>query len=376
MHDYQCVSVNTADHVLIFYKEFTVWKIWITKVNLFDFNSTWMIQFVLPYNIGYTVNVNVKESFLYLRIMFNGSSTTRLTTSTPHLDVCSFYRNVRDGDVTPQDILVLVGAINALLSVVAVTGNTLILAAIWKNSSLRSPSYILLAGLAATDFATGLITQPLYVAYIFAGNNCTVVTAADVASRYFATVTAETITMMSVERWLHMSRRSLITVRRAYLIYGILLFLPVAYLPLHLWLVSMQSYGDFWKPLLHGVLSVICFSTTSFSYYKVFGIIRNQLRRVQAGQTSQSSPMASIKYKKSVYTILIILLVFLLCYSPHGITIFAHSLWTMSAVTFNVVWHFTATLVLISSSINPLLYYWRIREIRLGVKRLMRGIIC
>ena len=84
-------------------------------MNLFDFNSTWMIQFVLPYNIGYTVNVNVKESFLYLRIMFNGSSTTRLTTSTPHLDVCSFYRNVRDGDVTPQDILVLVGAINALL---------------------------------------------------------------------------------------------------------------------------------------------------------------------------------------------------------------------------------------------------------------------
>ena len=308
--------------------------------------------------------------------MFHGSSTTRLNTSTPHLDVCSFYRNVRDGDVAPQDILVLVGAINALLSVVAVTGNTLILTVIWKNSSLRSPSYILLVGLAATDFATGLITQPLYVAYIFAGHNCTVVAAADVASHYFSIVTAETITMMSVERWLHMSRRSLITVRRAYVIYGILLFLPVAYLPLHLWSLSMQPSGDFWEPLLHGGLSVILFSTTLLSYYKVFGIIRNQLRRVQAGQTSQSSPMATIKYKKSVYTIFFILLVFLLCYLPHGIIIFAHSLWTMSAVTFNVVWHFTATLVLISSSINPLLYYWRIREIRLGVKRLMRGIIC
>lgn len=346
-------------------------------MNWFDFTSTWIIQFVLPYNIGYTVNVNVKESFLYLRIMFNGSSTTRLNTSTPHLDVCSFYRNVRDGDVTPQDILVLVGAINALLSLVAVTGNTLILAAIWKNSSLRSPSYILLAGLAATDFATGLITQPLYVAYIFAGHNCTVVAAADVASRYFATVTAATITMMSVERWLHMSRRLLITVRRAYVIYGILLFFPVAYLLLHLWLISTQPYGDFWEPLLHGGLSVIFFSTTLLSYYKVFGIIRNQLRRVQAGQASQSFPMASIRYKKSVYTIFFILLVFLLCYSPHGITVFAHSLWTMSTVTFNVVWHFTATLVLISSSVNPLLYHWRIREIRLGVKRrLMRGIIC
>lgn len=347
-------------------------------MSLFYFTSTWITKFVLPYNIGCTVNVNVKESFLYLRFMFkiNGSLTTRLNISTPHLDVCGFYRNARDGDVAPQDILVLVGAINALLSVVAVTGNTLILAAIWKSSSLRSPSYILLAGLAATDFATGLITQPLYVAYIFGGHNCTVVAAADVVSRYFATATAETITIMSVERWLHMSRRSLITAKRAYAIYGILLFFPVAYLPLRLWLLSMQSYGDFWEPLLHGVLSVICFSTTSLSYYKVFGIIRHQLRHVQAGQTSQTSPMVSIKYKKSVYTMFFILLVFLLCYSPHGIAIFSHSLWKMSAVTFNVVWHFTATLVLISSSLNPVLYYWRIREIRLGVKRLMKVIIC
>ena len=87
-------------------------------------------------------------------------------------------------------------------------GNALILAAIWKNTSLRTPSYILLAGLAATDFATGLITQPFYAAYIFAGKNCIVSVIADMASRYFATVTAETITVMSIERWLHMSRRS------------------------------------------------------------------------------------------------------------------------------------------------------------------------
>ena len=46
----------------------------------------------------------------------------------------------------------------ALLSPVAVVGNGLVLAAIWRNPSLRTPSYILLAGLAITDFCTGLIT--------------------------------------------------------------------------------------------------------------------------------------------------------------------------------------------------------------------------
>ena len=52
----------------------------------------------------------------------------------------------------------------AFFSPVAVTGNALVCAAIWKNSSLRTPSYILLAGLAFSDFCTGLIVQPCFVA--------------------------------------------------------------------------------------------------------------------------------------------------------------------------------------------------------------------
>ena len=55
-------------------------------------------------------------------------------------------------------------AIVAILSPVAAAGNALVLAAIWRNQSLRTPSYVLLAGLAFTDFCTGLITQPVYVA--------------------------------------------------------------------------------------------------------------------------------------------------------------------------------------------------------------------
>ena len=52
----------------------------------------------------------------------------------------------------------------AILSPVAVVGNALVLAAIWRNPSLRTPSYILLAGLAFTDLSTGLIAQPFYIA--------------------------------------------------------------------------------------------------------------------------------------------------------------------------------------------------------------------
>ena len=50
--------------------------------------------------------------------------------------------------------------VTSLLSPMAVAGNALIMAAIWRNPSLRTPSYVLLAGLAFTDFCTGLLSQP------------------------------------------------------------------------------------------------------------------------------------------------------------------------------------------------------------------------
>ena len=58
--------------------------------------------------------------------------------------------------------------ISSLLAPMIVAANTLILTAIWKNPSLRTPSYVLLAGLAFTDFCTGLLTQPFFALYQWA----------------------------------------------------------------------------------------------------------------------------------------------------------------------------------------------------------------
>ena len=131
----------------------------------------------------------------------------------------------------------------AILSPVAVTGNSLVLTAIWRNSSLRTPSYILLTGLAVTDFCTGLITQPFYVASI---NQLLFLVPSDIdhldmsscptfylairlvndrCGNYFFILTMMTITVISIERWLHMSRRSLVTVGRTCVVVAVLLLL-------------------------------------------------------------------------------------------------------------------------------------------------------
>ena len=62
-----------------------------------------------------------------------------------------------------NEVYLLVVIAIAVLSPVAVVANALVLAAIWRNLSLRTTSYILLAGLAFTDFCTGLISQPFRI---------------------------------------------------------------------------------------------------------------------------------------------------------------------------------------------------------------------
>ena len=60
----------------------------------------------------------------------------------------------------------LISAVNITLSITAFLGNILIVIALKRVSSLRPPSKLLLGCLASTEVCVGLITQPLFVAYI------------------------------------------------------------------------------------------------------------------------------------------------------------------------------------------------------------------
>ena len=59
--------------------------------------------------------------------------------------------------------------VNLPLAFVAVTGNAFVLYGVWKTPSLRSPSNLLLCGLASTDLIVGLIAQPLFITEVLVG---------------------------------------------------------------------------------------------------------------------------------------------------------------------------------------------------------------
>ena len=61
--------------------------------------------------------------------------------------------------------LLFISALNIFLSISAFLGNTLILVALHKETSLYPPSKLLYRNLAMTDPCVGIIVEPLYVAY-------------------------------------------------------------------------------------------------------------------------------------------------------------------------------------------------------------------
>ena len=54
--------------------------------------------------------------------------------------------------------------LNAPLMLLSIIGNALVLVAILRTPSLRSPSVIFLCNLAVSDLLVGLVVQPVYVA--------------------------------------------------------------------------------------------------------------------------------------------------------------------------------------------------------------------
>ena len=268
--------------------------------------------------------------------------------------------------------------VNALLAPLTVAANASILAAIWRYPSLRTPSYVLLAGLAVTHFCTGLLTQPLIVVQNMAEITDNMVTYCiarpvfEFIAMYFSSWTAAVLTLIAVERWLHMNRSSLVKVRRIaalYITIAGLLFIFVA-VRMYILYKNEKTFNTIFP--IYYLSGAVCVVLTAFAYSKVFLIRRHHQNQVQTNQNAFDID----KYKKSMSTILYILAVFVFSYVPFlccALIVHISSEYGSSYGTVMTAIMQVCVVVLYSlSSVNPLLYYWRIKEIRDTVKRIAK----
>ena len=121
-----------------------------------------------------------------------------------------------------RNYMIAICVINVILCFTAVFGNSAVLITIWKTSSLRSASNILLPSLAVSDLTVGLIAQPLFAAYM---GNLRIVNSLlyfSILSCMSCTVSFFTITAIGVDRLIalqfHLRYEAVVTPFRATLV--------------------------------------------------------------------------------------------------------------------------------------------------------------
>ena len=118
--------------------------------------------------------------------------------------------------------------------------------------------------------------------------------------------------------------------------------------------------------------------TTVFSYTKIFFTLRqNQIRALRSDisrwPATQAIPLNVARYKKAVYSALWVQLALVICYLPNNIVV-ALEIQGEIPLAIYLTRQFTFTLVNLNSSLNPLVYCWKITEVRQAVKETLRYI--
>ena len=278
--------------------------------------------------------------------------------------------------------LIFLSALIIFLSVTAFLGNTLILFALHKETSLHPPSKLLYRNLAITDLCVGIITEPLAVTYWTSVVNerwdiCYYAErAGDYSGSILCAVSLLTVTAISVDRLLALllglRYRQVVTFRRTCITvtgFWILSIVGASTLFLNRRITSCYQY----------TVTALCLVTTIFAYAKIFVTLRHNQIHVQnpsaQGQPSQAIPLNIARYRKAVYSALWVQGTLVICYLPYTIAIFLTPQRGMP-LSIYLARKFTGSMVLLNSSLNPLVYCWKIREVRQAVKETLGQLFC
>ena len=192
---------------------------------------------------------------------------------------------------------------------------------------------------------------------------------------FFSNVESILITLLSIERWLHMSRRSLMTPRRRCLAVALLLVVPALFVVSNT--VQYLRFGklDVALAIINVVVILLCYFSTLFAYYKVYRIIRQYQQQVQGNQSSQNFGQPAInlaKYKRSVKSMLYIFALFSVTLTPVvvGTAFLLSRAENLSCLEAFAVFYVSLSICFLSPSLNPAIYLWRMNEVREGVKSL------
>ena len=277
--------------------------------------------------------------------------------------------------------------INMLLPITASLGNFLILIALRKVTSLHPPTKLMFQCLAVSDPGVGLISQPLFC-LIFMKYYFYEKITLDLHVLYIANWTTSIIfcgasiltsTALSVDRllalFLGLRYRRVVTLCRIRAIICLFWFFAVSCV-----VILFCSYHLFLTTITAVIVLSLIISVVSYS--KIFLRLRQHQLSVQGNAPNRQPnggriPLNIALYKKTVVSIALVQVALFVCYVPFIISLITirpsdHD--NSHSTTLIIVREAATTIFYLNSSLNPFLYFWRMKEVRQVVKAIIKRV--
>ena len=120
------------------------------------------------------------------------------------------------------------------------------------------------------------------------------------------------------------------------------------------------------------VVVVVSVVVTTLSTLKIFQIARKHQRQIsQQNQSVQNNTVNVLKCRKSAVTVVYVYGLFVILYLPFCATMFVET-FTGYTLAVKITYDYVTTVVFINSFLNPIVYCWRIGEIRRFAKNSLR----
>ena len=273
--------------------------------------------------------------------------------------------------------LVAFCVLNFVFSVVATLENLLVIRALMKASTIPATVKKLLLSLVFSDLAVGLCSQ-LMAAIIYAsilkmassGNNTaffspTVLSAQGYFRYLLATASFLNVIVIAFDRLLavslHLRYQELITPKRVNIALVSLWF--IIYITAFI-IVFLPTSNN----IVAAVILLIGYVLTTVAYVRIYKVVKYHQNQIYSQNQLQNAQAREVfRQRTSAYNAIFVYLVFLACYLLHLPSAMLYMTNT-SEISFIVAFYASLFLIRLNSSLNPLVYCWRYREIRQSVK--------
>ena len=311
-----------------------------------------------------------------------------MANSSCHIQRTNDTRSNSEATENPMySILVINIAFSAFLCYSTTMMNVVTIYALMKTSMLSKPLKTLLFSLAVSDLGVGFLGFPFQIAHLVGQIRCKIPNGdTNFASRINDAVVStlfmcslSTIVAISVDRFIaiEMPLRydTIMTHKR---IIGAIMVIWIVSATFSILCYMFKAVPLFSAFVFLVIIDSVSFLVTTATSCKIYVTLRRHKKEMENGRHQLQQQSAENKVSrsgsgKSSSGTLLIYLFFWVCYLPHLVISIVRAIYGKPNTVIEGMFTFSETLVFFNSSINPVIFCWKMTPIRRTILSILRN---